>query len=488
MRLLKEFKSYHFQLYHVIILIIIVILSQVMLAYINVRSVDNVVNKSMELYRWDTAERLADLATTSLELLLQPTFNSPEVTSQFRASTSEALDFTLSQQILQKNVEDICLLFKTPDGKIIDIDQGSDLFDYLTKGRLPNHASAKKREEAKVWFQRSQTTLFKMESIATLKEGSHTFHILVPFSKHGEVLGAVYLRVSPDFKNITQAVASSYDQSGALISAVILLSLLAMFSISTFLVKDRDMAQRQLYKHKEKELKQKIETQKESFFTKRIYHAHHKAEKIVGFIKEDLRNLTHDNLEIIRNRLSKYSGFMGRVIYDMKTYNPPVNVIRNFTFNTNINNVIEFLVNNIFKRVYKEGTQYSFKLVPDPNLPAVNINEYIVWQILEPLIQNCIDHNRSGNITIEIKTAFDKNENKTYIYITDNGSGIAAHLLELDASGIKKIFLENSTTKDTLGHAGYGCYIAYEICRLCGWMLDACNTENGALFKITIIN
>lgn len=484
---LKEFKSYHFQLYHVIILILIVILSQVMLAYINVRSVDNVVNKSMELYRWDTAERLADLATSSLELLLQPTFNASTVTPQFRASTSEAIDFTLSQQILQKNVEDVCLLFNTPNNNIIDIDQGNDLFDYLTRGIIPNHNSTQKRQIAKSWFRQSQATLFKMESISTLKEGSHTFHILVPFSKHGEVLGAVYLRVSPDFSNITKAVASSYDQSGALISAVILLSLLAMFSITSFLVKDRDMAQYQLFKHKEKELKEKIESQKESFFTKKIYHAHHKAEKIVGFIKEDLRNLSHENLEIVRNRLSKYSGFMGRVIYDMKTYNPPINVIRNFTFNTNINSVIEFIVNNIFKRVYKEGKQYTFNLRLANNMPTININEYVVWQILEPLIQNSIDHNQKKNVVIEIKTVFNEQENKINIYISDNGSGIAPHLLETDENGIKKIFLENSTTKDTLGHAGYGCYIAYEICRLCGWTLDATNTEQGAMFSITAI-
>ncbi|MFA3783274.1 sensor histidine kinase [Melioribacteraceae bacterium 4301-Me] len=484
---LKEFKSYHFQLYHVIILILIVILSQVMLAYINVRSVDNVVNKSIELYRWDTAERLADLATTSLELLLQPTFNSPNATSEFRTSTSEALDFTLSQQILQKNVEDICLLFKTSDNKIIDIDQGSDLFDYLTKGLLPKSTSTKKREKAKEWFNKSQNTLFKMESIATLKEGTHTFHILVPFSKHGEVLGAVYLKVSPDFKNITKAVASSYDQSGALISAVILLSLLAMFSITTFLVKDRDMAQYQLFKHKEKELKERIESQKESFFTKKIYHAHHKAEKIVGFIKEDLRNLTHENLETVRIRLSKYSGFMGRVIYDMKTYNPPINVIRNSTFNTNINSVIEFIVNNIFKRVYKEGNQCTFNLMLMENLPSININEYVVWQILEPLIQNSIDHNQKKNIVIEIKTTFDEQLNKINIYISDNGSGIAPYLLETNENGIKKIFLENSTTKNSLGHAGYGCYIAYEICKLCGWTLDAYNTNQGAVFFITAV-
>ena len=37
-------------------------------------------------------------------------------------------------------------------------------------------------------------------------------------------------------------------------------------------------------------LTKQITYEKELIFTKRIYHTHHKAEKIMGFIKEDLRH------------------------------------------------------------------------------------------------------------------------------------------------------------------------------------------------------
>ena len=294
------------------------------------------------------------------------------------------------------------------------------------------------------------------------------------------------MKESPDLDNIIDAVSNSYNLSGALISAVILLSLLAMFSVTSYVVKDRDIAQYKLYKHKEKELKQIIERQKESLFTKRIYHAHHKAEKVVGFIKEDLRLLSENNLNLIRNRLVKYSSFIGRVIYDMKTMTPPINVIRNGGFHTNINSTIEFLINNIFKRVFKEGHQYKFNFEPDERIPVVHINEYVVWQILEPLIQNCIDHNQRSNIVITIRTRLSIEENKTYIEIMDNGKGFEPAFLETNEKGIKKIFLENSSTKDQSNNSGYGCYLAYESCKICGWQLDAVNLDKGAKMIISI--
>ena len=38
-------------------------------------------------------------------------------------------------------------------------------------------------------------------------------------------------------------------------------------------------------------MKKQIRLEKESLFTRRIYHTHHKAEKIMGFIKEDVRRM-----------------------------------------------------------------------------------------------------------------------------------------------------------------------------------------------------
>ena len=72
------------------------------------------------------------------------------------------------------------------------------------------------------------------------------------------------------------------------------------------------------------------------------------------------------------------------------------------------------------------------------------------------------------------------------IEIKDNGAGIEKSLLKKDENGVKVIFKENSTTKKKSANSGYGCYIAYENCKRCGWLLDAENHINGAIIKITI--
>ena len=49
------------------------------------------------------------------------------------------------------------------------------------------------------------------------------------------------------------------------------------------------------------EFKKQINYEKELLFTKRIYHTHHKAEKVMGFIKEDLRILSPNQYK--RNKI-----------------------------------------------------------------------------------------------------------------------------------------------------------------------------------------
>jgi signal transduction histidine kinase len=210
----------------------------------------------------------------------------------------------------------------------------------------------------------------------------------------------------------------------------------------------------------------------------------------MGFIKEDLRNLSAENTNDIKYRVTKYSNFISRVIYDMKWYDPPVQTIRNQMFRTNLNEVIKFIVDNIFLRISSKSSAYEIKLETDPNIPLVPVNEFVVWEIIEPLIQNSIDHGGESNLIINCKTKFDGNSKKTYVIIEDNGKGISAELLELSDAGVKIIFIENTTTKYTgLQNSGYGCYIAYEITKRCGWDIDAINLENGGCrFTITISN
>ncbi|MCF8306654.1 MAG: ATP-binding protein [Ignavibacteriales bacterium] len=380
-----------------------------------------------------------------------------------------------------KDIDDICLIFQS-EGQIHDLEDGDQIFNFVNEGIVPQNTDRYKRIEAKRYFRISYNDLFRNEMICSYKEGTHIFHVFTPYRIRGEVIGAVYMQISPDFSQLALTIYDSFDNSGAWFVVITLISLFAMFFITFYISKERDDARELLYLEKENILKEKIGKQKEASFTRRIYHAHHKSEKVVGFIKEDLRKLTPGNLEDTRYKLTKYVNFLGRIIFDMKTHKPPINVIRNPAFNVDLNNVISFLIDNMFQRVYRAGNNYSFVLEPDSEIPILHINEFVIWEILEPLIKNAIDHNPDPGLKIFVRT---KNmKDSIIIEIEDNGKGIAAELLEKDSSGRKKIFLENTSTRELQQKSGYGCYIAFENCRLCGFTINAENTGTGA--KITI--
>lgn len=483
----RRIRTYHFDIYHLLILLTIVILFQIVHSYISSKSIGNLLGRSLELYRMDTAERLADLTTTSLEILVQQILNQNKDDPYNRYLNIQSLNVILTHQSLQENVADIRLLFQK-DKNIVPIRDGEELYRYLYKSEMPVQKNDFSTDPSVKWFAKARHSLFKDEIIKSYLEGIRTFHVLVPFYLRGEVIGAVYMKIIPDFTDIISAVTSSYDQTGALFSALILIGLFVMFRISTYVVRERDQVQKELYRQREEQLRQKIERQKEDLFTRRIYHTHHKAEKIMGFVNEDLRNLNVENISTTQKVVSKYAKFISRVIYDMKTYKPPIEVVRNPVFQTDINEVIRFIVKHIFRRVYREGDMVNFNFDLDYSIPRVHINEYVVWEIIEPLIRNSIDHNKDRDILITLGTRYYPEQKQSIIKICDNGAGISSEFLETTKNGVKKIFLENTTTKTGAGNTGYGCYLAYENCRLCGWTIDVGNVNLGIVFTITVIH
>jgi hypothetical protein len=339
-------------------------------------------------------------------------------------------------------------------------------------------------------YEEIEKELSSKEQIKSIITGEKTFHIFVPFVLRGEYIGAVYMKNTPDFSFITNEIITNYDETSIIYLSLILLGLIAMYFISSYTVKERDETQKKFFEEHETNLKKQIAYDKELIFTKRIYHTHHKAEKIMGFIKDDLRNLSAENINETKYRVSKYSNFVSRVIYDMKWYDPPVQTIRNQIFRTNLNEVIKFMVDNIFLRISSKSSAYEIKLDIDPKLPLVPVNEFVVWEIIEPLIQNSIDHADKSNIIVSCKTKYDEISKTSYVIIEDNGRGISSDLLDMNDEGIQKIFIENTTTKNTgLQNSGYGCYIAYEMTKRCGWEIDVVNLDNGGCrFTLKISN
>ena len=389
--------------------------------------------------------------------------------------------------MLQHHVQDVCILLSNR-GKINAIDNGQVLFSYFFKNPTQIPPPDESHIKAVKMYKKIENEIVATEQIYSIVENRKTFHVFVPFVPKGEYMGVLYMKNTPEFGFITTEIISSYNETSIIFTALILFGLLAMFFISSYTVQERDETQKLLYDERERQLKEQLNFQKETLFAKRIYHTHHKAEKVMGFIKEDLVSLDENNIEEIKYRVAKYANFVSRVIYDMKWYDPPIQTIRNPFFKTDLNELIQFIVENIFLRISTDYQQYQFEFDLGKNLPLIHVNEFVIWEIFEPLIQNSIEHGGDEKITIQIKTQYFSEENKSVVTVSDNGVGIKPELLEKNEQGIKKIFLENVSTKEeNQKSAGYGCYIAYEIAtQRCGWEMDAKNLKDGGC-EFTIV-
>ena len=484
MNILDKLSKYRFELRHFIIIFAALAIFQTILSFINKTSSTTLLSTTMELYKKDSAENLADLTATSLELLIEHEMQSDR-SENSKKITIQEINIILTQQSLRQHVDSISLILERK-GKIYQFNDGLDIYQFYFDRKEPL-SSANNNPFQIDYFTRMKNQVMENEQIHSYLE-NNVFHVLVPFVPIGEISGALYVKISPDFSNIANEISTVYNETGAVFSALILLSLLAVFFVTSYSLRERDLAQNELFSERQEGIRKEIEHEQEAQFTKRIYHAHHKAEKVMGFIKEDSRALNNENIDTVKDKIIKYANFVSRIIYDMKSYEPRIEVVRNSLFNTQINDVIYFLVSNIFGRVYKSSCIPNIILNLDTKLPLVPINEYVIWEILEPLIQNSIDHSNNDEIQISIESKYFPTEQKSVITIKDNGEGIDKTLLEIGDKGIKKIFLENTSTKDQKENSGYGCYIAYEICtQRCNWKIDAYNNaDGGAQFIIEI--
>jgi len=483
-KIAEKIKEYHFEFKHITVLFIILFAFQLIVSFINKASIKDFITTTEDWYLNESAEEIANLTATAIELVLESVDNNKVRSIEERKRIEQSFDIIFSQQQLAHNIDKLGLIVKKSN-KYILIDDGKTLYDILIEH---NNPPSKTYTDTNIinLYKQVEASIKLDEQIKSIREGK-TFHTFVPFVLSGEFIGAIYMRNSPDLSVISNQVISSYDETSIIYLSLILLGLLAMYFISSYTVKERDEAQKLLLEEHEKNIKKQITYEKELSFTRRIYHTHHKAEKIMGFIKEDLRTLSTENIEEIKYRVTKYSNFISRVIYDMKWYDPPIQTIRSPLFQTDLNEVLRFIVNNIFQRISSKSDAYEIKMELDENLPIININEFVIWEIVEPLIQNSIDHGGESNLVIKVSTQYDKEKNQSYLTIEDNGRGIFNEMLEVNEDGVKKIFIENTTTKTKgINNSGYGCYIAYEMARRCGWEIDAENLEKGCRFTITI--
>lgn len=483
-----KLKEYHFRFQHVTIIFGILVFLQLIISYINKATIRDFLSSTQEWYQRESAEELANLTTANLELILETVNPAEPRPSSSYAKIRQSFNIIFSQQSLQHDIKELCLLVRK-DSTAFSIDDGTVLYNYLYNDSI-DVASSTKHKAAIDLYEKVWKDLLAKEEIKTVVGEDGVYNIFVPLVVKGEYIGTMFVKMQKDFSIISEKVIASYNESSIIYISLILFGLLAMYFVSTYTVKERDEVQMQLLKQHSENLIKEINYQKELLFTKRIYHTHHKAEKIMGFIKDDLRSLTPANITEVQARMTKYSNFISRVIYDMKWYDPPVQTIRNQLFQTDINEVIQFLVDCVFLRTSTKTENIVFKLQFEKPLPKIAINEYVIWEILEPIIQNSIDHSGGSYNIITITTSSSREAKALTVSIADNGKGLAPELIETNEKGIKKLFLESVSTKQMENpNSGYGCYIAYEMCKRCGWTIDAENLpQGGCEFKITINN
>jgi hypothetical protein len=481
--------NYRFEFKHLAVFFLVLLVFQMGLSFIHKASLNKFLTKTQEWYKRDSAERFANITSTSLELIVETVKPRDVLEPEEKRKIIQAFNIVLSQQIPQQKVQEISLLVS--DGrKLYSIKDGDVLYSFLYNNQYPRPLSVNSNNEEIIsLYQKFKPEILATERIKSVLVNNRNFYIFVPFIPRGENLGVLYMKYTPDLTPLTREIVAGYDEMGIIYSSLIIFGLLGMYYISSYTLKARDEVQKMLLEEHEIRVKEKVLHDNEAMFAKRIYHTHHKAEKIMGFIKEDIVQLSVSTMEEMKYRILKYSHFVSRVIYDMKWFEPPIQTIRNPMFQTNLNEVITFITNNIFLRAKSNIELVKYNLLLDDKLPAVPVNEYVVWEIIEPLIQNSIDHSGTNSLVICVKTEYDPAEKISRIIIEDNGSGIKEELLQKEEEGsIKKLFLENVTTKTEKGrNRGYGCYLAYTMAKeRCGWNLDAENTGHGCRFIVTI--
>jgi len=486
MKFFRKLKDIRFGWKHILVIFMTLVLFQVVVSRLQQNTLKDLLSDTMDWYKKNSAEQIGNLTTTSLELLLEsdPLGVNQEAVNREKNIT-HALNSILKQPLMKRNVEEMCVILPYKN-TFIAMDLGQALYGYFYKHEVSDTLINPAYDKAVAMYAGIHNSMLESELITSFQERQNIFYVYVPLAPYGEYSGAVYLKIHPDVSFISQQILTSFNRTVLIFSSLILTGLLVMFFLSTYTMRERDEARELLYREREEHLHEHIAQQKEHLFTKRIYHTHHKAEKIMGFINEDLDNVDETNIKEIKYRMSKYANFISRVIYDMKWYNPPIQTIRNPVFKTNLNELLKFIIDNIFLRISYPVKNIKFNYNFDDSLPNISVNEFVIWEIIEPLIQNAIDHSDTDVIKITITTKYNPGKGISTLTIDDKGKGIPAQLLVVNESGVKNIFLENISTKEEGENSGYGCYLAHEISKRCGWELDADNNENGG-GRITLI-
>ena len=129
-KILNKFSKYKFEIRHITIFFTILIMFQIALAFIQKSSLDEFMGETQAWYRKYSAEKLAVVTSTSMELLFENLFLHKLNTETENSEIIYSFNVIFKQQLLQKSVEDIFLVL-SKDNKLYVIDSGQKFYPVI---------------------------------------------------------------------------------------------------------------------------------------------------------------------------------------------------------------------------------------------------------------------------------------------------------------------------------------------------------------------
>ncbi len=216
----EKLKEYHFQFKHLTVIFIVLFAFQLIVSFINKSSIRSFFDTTQSWYQKDSAERLANLTTTTFELLLETINQKKDIDREGQARIVKAFDIIFSQEVLQHNIEEMCVIIKKGN-HIYAIDDGKELFRLLYLNSTAGISLTSKHEEALTLYKEVQHFLIGEEQIKSILTSKRTFNTFVPIVLRGEYIGAVYMKNTPDFSFISSQLISNYDETSLLYLSLI---------------------------------------------------------------------------------------------------------------------------------------------------------------------------------------------------------------------------------------------------------------------------
>jgi hypothetical protein len=150
----------------------------------NQNSLRKVFILSQQWYQQDAAERIANLTATSIEMLFESKSERSKLSEGEERKIIQDFNIIFSQQLLDKNVQSVCILIPH-DTTIISIDDGKQLYDYLLSNTKSIRNPENTHDEAKRLFRSIQDTIRRAEQTTTIVERRQIFHVFIPFVPRG---------------------------------------------------------------------------------------------------------------------------------------------------------------------------------------------------------------------------------------------------------------------------------------------------------------